>query len=59
MLSAHEQNYFVDNVAFAISILPVATLAFVVMLERMETFRRRAAGALVSCPVATALRWFK
>src|SRR5690242_6383551 len=39
MFAGHAQNWLVDNVAFAISLLPLASLSLVVLAARLESER--------------------
>lgn len=53
MLTGHAQNWLVDNVAFALSLVPLASLSLVVLVARLESNRRKPATVRVrSCSQA-------
>ena len=41
MFAGHAQNWLVDNVAFAISLIPLVSLSLVVLVARLESSRRQ------------------
>ncbi len=43
MFAGHTQNWLVDNVAFVLSLIPLAMLSLVVLVARLESTRRRPA----------------
>lgn len=53
MFSAHQQNYFIDVVSFAVSAVPVALLVLLVLLGRLEKFRFQRASAIGKLPIGT------
>lgn len=44
MAGVHAQDYFIDNVAFVLSLVPVALLAAVIALSLVD-FRKRRFGS--------------